>query len=302
MLCESIIDWTVSVMTTIDVRERFRCLNRWKRHGQEAPHKPLMVLCALARLQQGLPRLMEFREVEGLLRRLLDEFGPDRATQRPADPFVYLRSDGVWHVEWDSKDDPKDYTSSGQLLQFRARGGFTEEVQHQLESDGSLFADVAQLMLNSGFPPAVHRDLLRAIGLELPSLNQGTLIDTASEFRRTVLEAYGYRCAICGFACQLGDEVVGVEAVHIKRREAGGTDAVSNGLALCATHGQLFVHGVISLDPSLAVRVSRSAQGGEVYADLVMKYDGSQIRLPMRRVLYPDESCVEWHARKVFTG
>jgi putative restriction endonuclease len=245
---------------------------------------------------------MEFREVEGLLRRLLDDFLPERANQRPGDPFVYLQSDGVWHVEWDGQGDPKDYTSSGQLLEFRARGGFTEEVQHLLESDDDLFVDIAQMMLNSGLPREAHRDLLKALGLEIPVLDRDTSTAVVSEFSRSVLDAYGYRCAICGFACQLGDEVVGVEAVHIKRKEAGGTDEVPNGLALCATHSELFTYGVLTLDPSLAVRVSSSAHGDQSYVDQVMRYNGSQIRLPMSRVLYPDEACIEWHAREVFRG
>ena len=35
------------------LRERIRHLNTWKKGGQRAPHKPLLLLLALSRLSQG---------------------------------------------------------------------------------------------------------------------------------------------------------------------------------------------------------------------------------------------------------
>ncbi len=47
--------------------------------GKYAPHKPLLLLLALARLQQGHAGPFAFTEVEEPLRQLLTEFGPSNA-------------------------------------------------------------------------------------------------------------------------------------------------------------------------------------------------------------------------------
>jgi putative restriction endonuclease len=62
------------------VRDRFGDLTVWKRGDQRAPHKPLLVLYALAELERG-ERWVSFREVDEKLQSLLVEFGPPRKRQ-----------------------------------------------------------------------------------------------------------------------------------------------------------------------------------------------------------------------------
>lgn len=40
------------------ILERVRSLNTWKRGGERAPHKPLLLLLSLSRITQSLPRLI----------------------------------------------------------------------------------------------------------------------------------------------------------------------------------------------------------------------------------------------------
>ena len=66
-------------------------------------------------------------------------------------------------------------------------------------------------------------------------------------FRREVLREYERRCAVCEFDVRLGDELIGVEAAHIKWHAAGGPDEVSNGLALCWLHHKAFDRGALGI-------------------------------------------------------
>ncbi len=60
----------------------------WKRGSQRAPHKPLLLHLALARVQRGEERLASFEEeIEPRLERLLREFGPPRQSFHPEYPF-----------------------------------------------------------------------------------------------------------------------------------------------------------------------------------------------------------------------
>jgi len=80
------------------VLDRFESLSVWKRGTQRAPHKPLLVLYALAELERG-HRWVSFRDVDRDLTELLDEFGPPRTRHHPEYPFWRLQNDGVWGEE-----------------------------------------------------------------------------------------------------------------------------------------------------------------------------------------------------------
>ena len=87
--------------TESDILARVESLKLWKRHGERAPHKPLLILLALGRLQRGEPRFARFTEIEPRLNELLQEFGTPSTRQgggadaaggcaRPADHVARL--------------------------------------------------------------------------------------------------------------------------------------------------------------------------------------------------------------------
>lgn len=80
------------------IRHRFRNLNVWKSDGQRAPHKPLLLLYALGRYQQGKPRFMSYAEIESDVKQLIADFGPPRKSFHPEYPFWHLQSDGIWKI------------------------------------------------------------------------------------------------------------------------------------------------------------------------------------------------------------
>ena len=73
-------------------------LSVWSRGDERAPHKPLLLLYALARIQRGEPRLVSFVDIERDVGPVLKQVLPQRATHVEY-PFWYLQTDGVWQVE-----------------------------------------------------------------------------------------------------------------------------------------------------------------------------------------------------------
>lgn len=79
--------------------EQIRNLTVNRSGDRRAPHKPLLVLVALARLQQGEDKL-PFAEVERSLEPLLDAFAPPvQARHQPELPYWHLQGDGIWEVD-----------------------------------------------------------------------------------------------------------------------------------------------------------------------------------------------------------
>jgi putative restriction endonuclease len=76
-------------MTPEEIRGRFNTITVWQRGGERAPHKPLLALCAIARLLRGERRMIPYAEIDRELGRLLMEFG------RTASPIIRTIHSGV---------------------------------------------------------------------------------------------------------------------------------------------------------------------------------------------------------------
>jgi hypothetical protein len=69
-------------------------LSDWKRGEERAPHKPLLLLLALARIQRGEPRLMRFADIDSDLKKLLRDSGPREPAYIPSTPSSGCRATG----------------------------------------------------------------------------------------------------------------------------------------------------------------------------------------------------------------
>jgi len=292
-------------MMSTDWVERVTSLNQWRRGGERAPHKPLLLLYALGRLQRTGSSRMSFAEAEGDLRRLLEEFGPPRSTS-PGYPFHHLTTDGLWVV-----DTPTGTGSPGPNLSD-LRGGAIGELAADfagaVELDPRLFASVIHAILDVNFPTTIHQDILDVMGITLEpvDLGEATVLPQAQRrrdpaFREVVLLAYEYRCAVCGYDGQLLRETVGVDAAHVRWWAANGPDEVGNGLALCSLHHKLLDRGAIGITPGHTVAVSSHFLGrGQVADALVLSFAGKSLLAPQTGQPRPHATHVAWHNREVF--
>lgn len=286
------------------LRSRFENLTVWKRGDQRAPHKPLLVLYALGHLLQG-DRWLQFSEIEEDFSDLLIEFGPPRKNHHPEYPFWYLQSDEVWKVpEADALDIPEGSSTPPRVTELRSkgvRGGFPDEIYQAFLDSPKLRREIARRLLSSHFPSSLHEDIATAVGIDL---EQTTSTYRDPDFRNQVLQAYHYQCAICGFDLRIGatGTPIGLEAAHIKWKQAQGPDVVSNGLALCALHHKMFDKGALHVTSNLHLLVSEAVHGSAPHLSRLKDRHGQQIQTPQRTTYYPDDQVVTWHVNEVFRG
>ena len=291
-------------MNRQQILQRFETLRQWRSDGERAPHKPLLVLYAIGKLLRGEDRLISYTDdIEENLENLLREFGPRRDSYNPQFPFWRLQNDGIWEV---TDTNEIRQTASGDayitdLRNYNVSGGFNETISEQLQNDPELTFDIIHSLLNAHFPPSYHEDILQAVGIELPS--QGFETRTRlSNFRRNVLRAYEYKCAVCGFDVKLGDTPIALEACHIRWQAAGGPDEPVNGLALCVMHHRLLDRGAFTLSRQLQILVSDDVHGSIGLQEWLMDFHGQTINFPQRRTYYPELDFIGWHVREVFQG
>lgn len=285
--------------------ERVTSLNQWRRGGERAPHKPLLLLYALGQLQRSGSSRMAFGDVEADLKHLLEEFGPPRPTS-PGYPFHHLVSDGLWVVT-----SPSGLGSPGpnlKPLRAGAVGELVSEFARDVAHDPVLFTGVVRAMLDANFPASLHEDVLEAVGIglqpvELAESRPPSNRNRDPAFRKAVLLAYEYRCAACGYDGQFFREAVGIDAAHVRWWAAEGPDEVANGLALCSLHHKLFDRGAIGLSPDHRIAVSRHFIGRSQLAEsLVLGLAGQPLVRPQAGQPAPHPSHVAWHSSQVFRG
>ena len=293
-----------SSMDGADLLARLASIRADSRAGRGAPHKPLLLLWALARVQRGEPRLASFvRAVDPEVSLLLAHFGGGEWQARPYVPFWRLRNDLIWEVPGSEGfgESPKGDVYISDLRKADARGGFIKPVQRALRRDHRLMHDAAKLLLDGHFPVAMHGAILSAVryvsGVYRSAAPRG-------RFERAVLDAYERRCAVCDFSLDFAGLPIGLGAAHIKWPVAGGPDRVQNGLALCGIHHATWDRGVISLEPSFAgfrLLVSGAFGADEDSRD-GLRLPSEWLRPPDDLDLTPSRPYAEWHRRHVFRG
>ena len=283
--------------------QKFEDIKLWKRGGKRAYHKPLLVLYAIGRFLLNKNRLIPYTEVDKDLGKLLQEFGSRQTKQGTHYSFWRLQKDSVWEVTNADQITPNSSGDArkGDLLAHNVSGGFHETIAAQFQSDSTLVFEVIQNLLAKHFPPSIHSEILQAVDIELPPQISETG-KRISDFRKNILKAYEYKCAVCGFDVKLGTSPIALEASHIKWKSHGGPNEEANGLALCILHHKLFDLGAFTLSKQLQILVSDDAHGTKGFKEWLMDFHGQTINLPQRPSYYPADEFINWHVRDVFTG
>lgn len=280
----------------------FSGIATWSRGDQRAPHKPLLILYALARWLNG-DVAVTFENVNTALSELLVAFGPPRKVNHPEAPFWRLQNDGVWEVETSSppKIGADGSPSKKELLRLDASGRFRPEIQSAFKKEPGLVRALARQLLEAHFPTSVHDDICNAVGIDLLD-ERPTGGGRDPNFRRKVLLSYDYRCAVCGLQLLLSGIQIALEAAHIKWYQAGGPGEVRNGLCLCVTHHKLLDLGTFTIGLSLEILVSDEVSGGFGFSEYLLEFHGKPLRPPTHASDAPSGDFTGWHRREVFHG
>jgi len=289
-----------------EILERFSRMRVLVHGDLVAPHKPLLCLIALRRLEEGAARLEPYASYRDELAPLLGRFGLRQfraaSPARTANPFWRLQRDGVFEVVPGTGGpdalvpDRSGGVGDARLRAAEARGGFATGIHHALAASSMLRAAVIGRLLALAFPDGVHDEVLEAVGLA------GSLVARRPRdpaFRHRVVAAYEHRCAVCAFEVRLEDRAIAIEAAHIRWHQAAGPDEVSNGLCLCPTHHVCFDRGAWTLDDDRRVVVSDRCRDEH---SVLLRFHGRPIRPPVQPRDRPAPDHAAWHRAEVFRG
>ncbi len=287
-------------MTPEELKNKIEEISMWRRGDIRAPHKPLLLIFALSEYLKGHDRLFHFEtEIDESLIKLLKSYGPCRSSYHSSYPFWRLINDGFWELtnaedclpRRSNTDPPKS-----ELIRHNVSGGFSKPAHKLISLNPSLARDILSSILKENFPESIQEDIVETLDIDLLE----TFRKRAPAFRKNVLRAYGYKCAICEFDLRLDAINACLDAAHIKWKQYGGPCDTNNGICLCSLHHRAFDKGAIGFDENMRVLVSKSVNGGVMVDDLFFKFEGSGLVLPRSKHDYPDRSYIKWHLGQVF--
>jgi len=297
---------------------RFRKLKTSRIGGEEAPYKPALLLAVLEGIEDGsIPDNQIIITAELLAAfqghcRDLSVSGRFRANNF-ALPFYHLTGDGFWHLRTHSGL-PLPLTTSGSprsLGHLRAAVAYAalDAPLWQLLQEAAVRQQFRDVLLDRYFPqtrfryrPTAGPDALRALGQQMLAepaavyqthLNLTDEVETAvrsAVFKREVLKAYHYTCAISGLQLiSTGTSAVAplLDACHIVPWALTHDDTIGNGLALTPTLHRAFDRHLFRIDQHYRVRVAGSFRelGGAEHG--LLQFEGQQLRLPERPEWWP---------------
>lgn len=292
--------------SAIQLLERIKALNVYRSGDRRAPHKPLLLLVAIAKLLEGKTEL-GFNEVEMLLRPLLNAYAPPvRARHQPELPYWHLQSDKLWEIEGVSQLQ-RQASGFPRISALRESSGHIPlHFAKLLLEDSVLRGKIIRLILETHFPESLHDDILAAIGIQ--PLSESYCAEDAEpfvtsrrrdpRFRDDVLRAYEHRCAITGFQAALGGSFFGCEAAHVRWFAYDGPDALDNGLAMEPTLHKLFDAGAWSLTDDRRVLVSAEFTGSDEAIFRLRSLHGRPIRQPLPGQPKVSVRYIQWHRER----
>lgn len=128
-------------------------------------------------------------------------------------------------------------------------------------------------------------------------------------FRMAVLEAYDYKCAVCGLKLKSPSGLLWeVEAAHIVPHSAMGKDDIWNGISMCHLHHWAFDVGWFTLTNDFQLTISSHAKDVSADHGYIDDFNffnhirsKSKIDLPFSKELFPHVSSIDWHRNNIFS-
>ena len=173
---------------------------------------------------------------------------------------------------------------------------FARIVERGLGADEAVLPRLDQPNHVSGFAEPKHDFQHLSSRPKIEQMVNRTVRDR--NFRKSVLRAYGERCAITGLRLINSGGRAEVEAAHIRPVEHDGPDIISNGIALSGTAHWMFDRGLVGLSDDLNILVSRQVNDAEAVRSIINP--SGRLLAPNRPSDRPHQEFVSWHRRECF--
>jgi len=288
--------------------------------GRKSPHKLLLLLAVLDRLDAGEVTDNRIQYDPGLTERFrayFDAVAQEGDWCQPGPPFFHLRSSSFWqHRVLPGREDAyaKLATSGGGDRRI------LDNIQYAYFTDGAwrVVADAGQRSALRHFIIATFFTAEEQVRLRQVVSSQSTLahyqklmergadytvtVDDAlrsAAFGRMIRRIYDYQCAMCGLRIITPDGVSPIDAAHLIPWSETHDDSPTNGIALCKLHHWALDACLVAPTASLTWAVSPLLDPRRNSERELTRFHRSPILLPKQKDFYPREEAVLWRYKSL---
>ncbi len=148
-------------MTNSEILKLFSSINCARLGDGYAPHKPILILLLLERILNGHINSFTFEELDHDLKKWLEKYGSNNASNTRNEPFWRLKNDGVWDITATSELSSQSSTPSpNQLVESNATGRFKPEIYTGLAGNPDLIAEIANMLVTQFIDSSARTPLL----------------------------------------------------------------------------------------------------------------------------------------------
>ena len=324
---------------TADYLKRFAKLRtdtspaRWSaltRH--RAPYKPFLLLAIMDLIAQGIIQT-NFIEFNADLMDIFDLYWNNivgrEKNSNPVLPFFHLHQEGFWHlVPVPGKEqvlaDIPQIRSIGPLRQL-VLGATLDDTLFEMLLNEETRNDLRRALIETYFAPEVRPKLVELgqisaesfqyslklrerskerfrLNLKGPREEQERYhtISRSMAFRRVVVKAYDFTCAMCQIRVFTPEGHTAVVAAHIVPWNECHNDDPRNGMALCGLHHWVFDQGLISVTPDHRIQVSPAVPTDEEGSKPLLLLAEHELHLPAEHTFWPAKRALKWHRENSF--
>ena len=294
--------------------------------ADQAPHKPLLLLCVLDLFDSGRisSNLVEITDdLTELFGHYWERVLPFGRPGNLALPFFHLQGDGFWRLlprHEGARIGPQ--ITSLARLRDEVIGARLDERLYELILSRENRDRLRSVLIETYFSPET-----RGLVFEQGAINRGAFVyseellrrpeDTRVEealpveeayrpavrdqgFRRAVVTAYLHRCALCGIRVRTLDGRTAVAAAHIVPGSVTHDDRPANGMALCRMCHWVFDEGLMRVSSGYEILASPHLNAVDNLPGYLTNLEGRGILGPSQRPFWPDVESLRWHRENVF--
>lgn len=282
-------------------------LTKLKPHRGDAPHKPLLLLAILDRVERSgaLPSPLRLTTDLDYAFKIFEKVVAHRRRQKLdiRMPFHHLKTQGFWMA----------FTEHGTPSPDKS---VTQYVIPNPEfavacTDPDFRAAARRILIARHFKdPAERNALYNATGMSVPPDDQiandasfelprdAEMAGRDGRFRLDIVPAYDYTCALTGYRITTVGGASIVDAAHIHKHAESRNNDPRNGIALSKNAHWLFDAGLWSINDDYCVIVATDAfLESSPNQKPLAEYHGKRLFLPSNKAIWPARQHLAWHRR-----
>jgi putative restriction endonuclease len=293
----------------------------------QAPHKPFLLLSLMDLIAQGT---ITINFIEPSFE-LVDTFNtywnntmPVGSKTSMAYPFPRLKTDSFWHLIPNPgyEDQININFSSMTRLREVCAGAKMDDDLFQLMCKPETREQLRAVMIETYFAPEIRTKVLEQGHLNYAAHQYSEKLLKVAEwkkqfekqedepewqkkirdsgFRRTIVNLYQHRCALCGIRMLTPEGYTIVDASHVKPWKDSFDDRPTNGMALCKLCHWSFDKGLMSVGKEYEVLVSKRVSIEKNYPGHILTLTDRPIFTPEEEKFYPAQDNLHWHRKNLF--